>query len=489
MQIIRSIFQNTFFSIVANLLNRISNTLLFIFIIQKISVGDAGIYDLGISYFFISSRLALLGLGHLLIRDVAAERERADKYISSFLLARILLATLAIAISISFIFLTSYDPTTKLIVTIMLIGVFPENINELCLGIYVAYEEVHFNSISVVTNAAIKLGLGLVLVYQGYGLIAIAGIILTGHLCAMVINLLIIHRRYVTEWKYPDISFLKEQLPIALPFIIISTFYILDNRLDKVLLSFLSNEEAIGLYAAATTVILGISLVSDAYRDAVLPIMSRYRYHDISKLHSLYSHSYKLLLVIGIAFVIEIFLTGDDILYLLYQKDLPTAVLALQVMSFSIVFTFINALSTRLLLVYDKHRLTARFMLVTAVINIIVVIILIPQIGVLGAAIGTTLAAVLRFLLLNREAFKLIPRTNQTAFNWRLLLTSTLMAAVIWKLDSWGFLLQSIIGIATYTIALFLSGAISAEERNLLANIARQTYIKLTSLHSQTKSL
>lgn len=483
MQIIRSIFQNTFFTIVANLLNRVSNTLLFIFIIQQVSVSAAGIYDLGISYFFISSRLALLGLGHLLIRDVAADRTQANKYISSFLAARIFLATLAIGISISFVFLTRYDSTTKWIVIIMLIGIFPENINELCLRIFVAYEEVHFSGIGIVGNAVIKLSIGIILVYNGYGLIAIAIVILVGHLCAMSINLFIVHLRYVSKWQYPDIVFLKQQLPIALPFVVIGTFYILDNRLDKILLSFLSNEEAIGLYAAATTIIYAFSLVSDAYRDAILPIMSRYYRRDIAKLNNLYSHSYKLLVVLGIAFFIVTFLTGDDILYLLYHRNLPTAVLALQIMSFSIVFTFINALDTRLLLVHNKQHLTARFMLVTAVINIIVVLALIPSMGILGAAIGTTLAAILRFLFLNREASRLLSRKSLPYFSWRLLLPTVLMASAVWGLDVLGFIPQIVLGVAIYIVMLFITGIISVQERQLLFDISKLAFRKFRSWH------
>ena len=460
------------------MLNRIGNTLLFIFIIQQVSVGAAGVYDLGISYFFIGSRLALLGLGHLLIRDVAADISQIDKYVSNFLASRIFLAVLMVGATTSLVFQTNYDPKTKWVVIIMLIGIFPESINELCRSVYIAFEEVYFESVGVVSNVIIKLGIGLIFVYNGYGLPAIAMIILIGHLCAMIINLLIIHFRYISKWQFPNFNFLKEQLPKALPFIVIGTFYIMDNRLDKILLSFLDDEEAIGLYAAATTVIFAIGLVPDAYRVAILPIMSRYQRHDTDKLQSLYSYSYKFLAFLGIAFFIITLLTSDDILFLLYSRELPIAVTSLQILSFSIVFTFANALNTRVLLVYDKQHLTARFMLITAVINIFIVLLLIPSLGAIGAAIGTTTSAILRFLLLNRKVSQLLPSTIQSYFDWRLWATTISAAIVIWQASSLGFFLQIGLGLAIYFIMLLITEAISVEERRLIVKFSKQIFPK-----------
>lgn len=474
MSTFQSLFRNTFFNVFTNLLNRISSTLIFIFIIQRIAVDTAGVYDLGFSYFLITSRLALFGLGQLLARDVAADHSQVGRFFSNFLLLRLLLTSIAFIISSVFIILSSYNPLTKVIIIIFLLGIFPENVNELCSSVYVSFEKMHLGSIGTFVNALIKLVVGFLFVLLGYGLTAVVVIILVGHLCTMIINLFII-KRYFLDERYPlDIAFIKQQLPMAYPFIIIGTFYIMDNRIDKILLSFLKDEEAVGVYGAATTIIVALGMFAESYRDAVLPIMSRFKQSNAAALQTIYSQSFKLMLILGLPLSVATVLMSDKLVYFLYRHDLPVAVLALQIMGFTIVFLFTNGLSTRLLLVFNRQHLTSRYMLVSTLINIAMLIWLIPQMGVLGAAISTATATVLRFILLNWATIRLIPLSDISKYGWRLGLSITVMGLTLWLVSPWNIWWQTLIGSTVYFLMLFATQAITIQEQKLFVQLARQ---------------
>jgi len=481
MQTARSLSVNTFFSIFSTLLNRVGNTLLFILIIQRTSVSTGGVYDLGIAYFLITSRLTLFGLSNIITRDVAAEHSQAEKYFSNFLSIRITLATASVILAALLIAATNYDPSTKQIVIVMIIAVIPANINDLCSGMYAAFEELYFDSIATLLNASVRLIVGTTLIYLGYELLVVATVLLVGHLSAMVVNLVIVHKRYIRKWRGVDISFLKTQWPVALPFLVIGVFYILDSRLDKVLMSFLSNEETIGIYGAATAIIVALSLVPEAYRIAVLPVMSRLKRHNMLMMQILFRRSQKFLLILSLPLTIATILLSEKLVHFIYQKDLPQAVLALRILASSLVFIFLTSLYTRLLLVYNKHNLTARFMLIGAVINIVIIIWLIPPLGAAGAAIGTVTSITIRFILLARVASRLIERTGVFSYLWRLVLATTIMGIVILQLAPQALWWQILAGSLIYLFAIFLTGAVSPEERHILSNYGKKTFLKVQS--------
>lgn len=474
MSTIQSLLKNTFFNVFTNLLNRISSTLLFIFIIQRIAVNTAGVYDLGISYFLITSRLALFGLGQLLARDVAADRSQLSKFFSNFLLLRLLLTLTTFTLSSAFIILSSYDPSTKIVIIIFLVGIFPENVNELCSSVYVSFEKMHLGSISTFVNALIKLVVGFIFVLLGYDLTAVAIIILAGHLCTMIINLFIIKRYFLSKWHPLDLPFIRHQLPMAYPFIIIGTFYIMDNRIDKIFLSFFKNEEAVGVYGAATTIIVALGMFAESYRDAILPIMARFKRSNLTALHIIYSQSFKLMLILGLPLSVATVFMSEKLVFFLYKRDLPVTVLALQIMGSSIVFLFTNGLCTRLLLVFNQQHVTSRYMLISTVINIIMLFWLIPQIGVLGAAISTAVANTLRFILLNWATIRLVPLSDINKYGWRLGLSITTMGLTLWLVSSWAIWWQTLIGSIVYLLMLFITKTITIQEQKLFIQLAHQ---------------
>lgn len=468
MQTARTLSVNTFFSISSTLLNRVGNTLLFIFIIQRTSVGMGGVYDLGIAYFLIASRLTLFGLGNILTRDVAADRTQVDKYFSNFLTIRIIFAVISVILVGLFVAATSYDLSTKWVIFIMVIAVIPANINELCTGTYAAFEELRFDSIATFLNASIRLIVGITLVFLGYELLAVAIVLLIGHLAAMSMNLFIINKRYIHRWYRLDISFLKTQWPVALPFLVIGIFYILDSRLDKVLMSFLADEETIGIYGAATAIIVALSMVPEAYRIAVLPVMSRFKRQNSSMVQVLFARSHKFLLMISLPLMVATILLSEKIVQFIYRKELPETVLSLQILALSLVFIFLTALYTRLLLVHNQHHLTARFIFISACINIAIIIWLIPVLGAVGAAIGTVISSAIRFILLAWATSRLLEKFSVSSYLWRLALSTIVMGIVLWQISSLNLWIQIIIGSLVYLVMIILTGVISAEERHIL---------------------
>lgn len=465
METVLSLFKNSAFSVITNTLNRIGNAVIFILIVQYFGIESGGIYTIGVSYFFIGSRFAFWGLDHLLTREIAKTRGEAAKFVSNFLIVRIILATAVIFITFLIVQVFPYQNSTKVVISLMLLSIWPENINNLCWATFAAFEEFHFTSISVFFGSLFQIILGLFFLRLGYDVTAMAIVFFINNLIAMFINLLILKKRYIPKWQKMDVGFIREQLRIGLPFVFIGVFFILDNRLDTITLSFVTTESVVGVYGAATAVITALSMIPQGYRVAILPVLARYRLQNPAQVQALYDQSYKFLLVIGLPISAATYLMAGDLIQLLYRAPLPTAVPTLQVISLVLLFTFLNVLNTRLLIVYDKQSLTAKFLLVTSLLNAVANIIMAPIWGAFGAGLSR-LVSVLSLFVLNTFAVRTIVK-NQTGVLLvaKTVLSTAVMSAVIWVSHDYGFWFQLASGSVSYFVLILATQTISPEER------------------------
>lgn len=474
LQAVGSLFRNSFFGILTNILNRVGNFVLFVLIVQLLGVEQAGVYTLGVSYFFIGSRFSFWGLDHLLTREVSKNRDAAAVYFSNFALIRFILSTLTIALFIFIIQLTSYQPEAKLVISIMLLSIWPENINNLCWANFAAFEEFHFTSLSVTGGSLVQLTLGLFLLSQGYGLVAMAFIFLANNLMALVINLLVIQSRYIRQWTRPSWAFIRPQLRISWPFVFIGIFFILDNRLDNVILSFVSSEKAIGLYGAASAVIVALGMIPQGYRLAVLPILTRTYQDGTEKLLSFYAKSYKYLLLVGLPIMAATFLLANDLILLIYRQNLPEAVPSLQIMALMLACFFLNVLDNRLLIVVNRQDLLARFLVITTGLNLGINLILSPSLGAVGASIARVVSVIVLFILNAWVLRPYLPGFSGWRYVWQPLIGTLIMSLVIWQTYTWNLWAKTALGSITYLLVLFLLGAFPPNERTMFYQLLKQ---------------
>ncbi|MBV7329263.1 oligosaccharide flippase family protein [Chloroflexi bacterium TSY] len=129
---LRRLIRNSAFSSIATLLTRVANIVIFVAISRRLGIHEAGTYSLSIGYFFIGARFAAWGLDHILTRDVAQDHSLASRYFWNFVALRILLSVgviILLALTLRFL---PYETQTQIAITIMLAGILPENVTNIC---------------------------------------------------------------------------------------------------------------------------------------------------------------------------------------------------------------------------------------------------------------------------------------------------------------------------------------------------------------------
>ena len=90
----RRVLQNSLLNLIASISQRAGQALVFILIARFLSNKDAGAYSLANTYTSILLAFSFWGLDQILIREVAKREEVAGRYVTGFLLLRLVLSLL-----------------------------------------------------------------------------------------------------------------------------------------------------------------------------------------------------------------------------------------------------------------------------------------------------------------------------------------------------------------------------------------------------------
>lgn len=119
-------------------------------------------------------------------------------------------------------------------------------------------------------------------------------------------------------------------------------------------------------------------------------------------------------------------------------SEFVSAYLIVPIVALGTIFYVSTGICSIILSVVKKTKILARISIVTSSINIILNIILIPIIGIIGAAISTLITFVCCAIILIILSFREIPFGIDFNFISKSIISSIPMAFVVWMLNPYG---------------------------------------------------
>jgi len=470
---VRRLAQNTAWSFVASLLARTANVILFIVVSRLAGPGEAGILTIGFSYLAITGRFAAWGLDQILIRDVAKDTSQAGRYFVNLGLLRLLLASVSTFVLGTILGFGPYSVEVTHMIWLLLFNVWPEGIVDLSEAIFIAHERMSYVAIFGAITGIGKLVFGLLALFGGYGLTGVLWAILLANVLAMLVSVVMAVGTFGLHRSSLDISFCKEQLKIAAPFVLIAGSYILDNQADTIALSFQLSKDALGWYGAASALIVGISLLPQAYRDAVFPTLSRAFVAGFKTLEYVYQRSMKYMLIAALPVTFGLMLIAQPILVLIYGERFSAATPALQVLSIAAGMQFVMILQNRLLVIANQQRLLSVYILLGFIINVLGNFLFVPYLGIGGAAIARVCSNLFVYALSYRLINRVVHPFHLGTIWVRPLIAVIVMAGVVWLASGWMVIVRMILGTVAYGVVLLALGTFSREELLAWSHILR----------------
>lgn len=185
----------------------------------------------------------------------------------------------------------------------------------------------------------------------------------------------------------PDI---KIGIRAALPFMWLGGLYLLNNRVDLILIGTLRGAHDAGIYAVATRAATLVLFVFTAANLALAPRIARlYHAGDRARLQRMVTAATRRILLVTLPLAIVLVTAAGWLLYYLFGASFTPAARPLQILAGSqLALVAIGSVGT-ILNMAGQERRSMVGLSIAVVLNIVLNLVLIPRLGPEGAAIAT----------------------------------------------------------------------------------------------------
>jgi O-antigen/teichoic acid export membrane protein len=376
-----------------------------------------GGYILATIVFSYTSTISEWGLGTLAARDVARSRdtdtevESASTLFSQTLTLRLLIS-MALFLPVAF-FIAIYVGLFNLsaegawAVIILTISLLPSAFSGSVTALFYAYERMSIPALIGIATSAINVGLGIAALYLGWGVIGLAIAALATTLLTSLVFLYLLRRHFADfGFRISDFGFrgsksnkseigalLSAGWPLMLNALLVGLFF----RADQFIIQASASSLEVARYEAAYRFLNFALLITPAVTLALFPRMSRHAANDRPRLLYEYTFALKALTIIAVPLVsLTVWFAPLLIAIVTGGKGgyLPESAAALQILIFFLPLSFINGITQYVLIALDRQRLITGAFAATVIFNFASNLLLVPLLGINGAAIATILSEV-----------------------------------------------------------------------------------------------
>ena len=466
---------------IANIISRLKGFILLPILTKALGAELYGTWTLISVTISLLAPLCTLELGVAIVRFLSAEKDKA-KISKSFSSIFIVTSLIALAVSASlFVFAKplaiaifgGIDATFYIQISASLI--FLAAIDQIMLDYFRAFQQMErYASISILQTIG-ELILTSYLVLTGFGLFGVIISLLIVRLAVSVIGFLWITSQI--KISSPSLSVIKPYLPFTLPILPTALCYWLINLGDRYVIGYSMGADAVGVYSASYA--LG-SLIAFFYAPipiALFPaITNLYETNKIRELKTHLKYSLKFFLMFAIPAFFGLSILSKSLLTTLTTPEFVGGYMIVAIIALATILFNCGNINVNVLYLLKKTRTIGLLYGTLALINMVLNIILVPFIGIIGAAIATLITFMAQVFVVSRISFKRLPFDTDLKFIIKSIMSSVIMAFIIWKLNPYGAVnILIAVGIATgvYFSVLVLLRGFTREEYGFLKSMLK----------------
>lgn len=469
---IKSIFKNTSWLSVSQVITSICAFLWTILIARYLGVSDYGILSFAISFTSLVSIFMDLGMSTFITREIAKNKNLLFKYVNNIFLFKLILAFALLIISNLALYALGYPYTTILVTLIFTMEMIFLSMVAFLNGVFQAFENVKYQSIGTILNCIFLLLGILITMGLDLGVVYIAISYAIGYLAYFVFMIL----EYVPKFGFPkfelDFKFIKEVVIGSIPFGLTNFFYTIYFSIDIVMLSILAGDYATGLYKSAYNLITVFTTFFIVYQAVIFPVMSKFFKESQNLIKVSYELSVKYLLLIIIPISVGVFYYAMPLINLIYTNQYSLASTPVQILIWTVSFLFINGAASVLLNAIDKEKTVTKIYIIAAIFNVCLNLILIPMLSYDGAAIATVLSEILITILTLHYIFKTNYKPDLGLLkNIIKLVICGFILAIVLNFINVSMWLAIPIGVLVYLISLIITKTIDSTDRYIIKEL------------------
>ena len=394
MSAVRRITKNAILLNMARIISTLGKFFLFIFIARELGQETLGQFSFAIVFTSFFAIVISMGMDDLLVREVARDNRSSEKYVGNMFVMRMLLSLAIFIIIIILINILNYPLETRLAVYIFGGYVIFTSFSFLFRANFRAFEKMEWDALLEIIESLLTTAVGLLLIFTGFGLIALCLTFLISSILNAAIGLIINRRKFSRLKLKTDFQFWKDTIVKSAPFAVFALF-ILYPQVDTILLSSLKGAAVVGKYTAAYYIVTAFSPVVMNFMIALVPVISRYFISAKNMLAYVYEKSVKYLLLIAFPVSTVATILAEKIIVLLYGTGYGDSVLALKILAWNCVLLAMSRPMFYVLGAINRQGTCAVITISALTLSICLNILIIPYWSYLGSAVITLINGVL----------------------------------------------------------------------------------------------
>lgn len=423
-----SVAKNTMLMTIGSIGQKVISFVYFTMIARMIGVEGTGKYFVAISFTTIFVVFVDMGFTSVMVREVAKAKSRAQRYLSTVLASKLWFGALTYLAVLAFVFLLGYEVELRNMILVSGITMLFDSLHLTLYGVFRSFGRLKFEAMSIIATQFGTLILGSIFLFTGMPLIYL----MLAFTIPSIFNALYAGLMLVREYKiYPRIRFDKKVFRIvgriAIPFALAAIFARVYSYIDSLMILKFAGTQAAGWYSIPVKISTALLFVPGAFIASLYPRFSEC--FVSSKKHLSYVFEQAIIYVLLIAFpaAVGVIVLAKDIVLFVYGSSYLPSVLPLQIMMVSMVFTFVFYILGAFLNACNRQVAQTVIVGVVMIGNIILNLLLIPMLGIVGAA----MAALVTNLALTVSAYMIAARTARISHGTILLESMKMLAAAL----------------------------------------------------------
>jgi O-antigen/teichoic acid export membrane protein len=449
-------------------------------------VGSYGWGELTIAWGWttVASTLAALGIGTLMVRDMARDHSKAPALVGVTLMTRMVLALPCLALIAVLAWVAGYPLHTQMVINVLSLGMVIQLLTGPFQAGFQAFERMKYNTLSDVITKAIVAALSVALVLLGRGIILISLVSTGASLIVLLLNI----------WWWRPLSKLELRLNWklirylvlgGLPFWATGIFLTIYLYVDSLMLSLLTNARVVGWYGVPTKLFSTLLFIPVILSTAMFPAMSRSFKKAPREMVKMARRSFNLLTCFSLPVAVGGMLLAKQIILLLYGREYIPSIPIMVVLAVTLVPTYLNILINQFLVAADRQIAWTKVMAAACVVNPLINLVLITfyQRAHGNGAFGAALALLITESVMTIAGVALLPRGVLGWSNVVSMVKSCaaagLMALAVWYTSNYFIAVPILAGALVYAVAGLGLGAIPRQDVEVLGQIGGKVLRKL----------
>lgn len=351
-----------------------------------------GILNYAISFVALFAALATVGLDKIIVRELVLYDEKQREILGTAVVLRLVSALIMTAMAISAAFIVSKDRTANTMIVILCLVSFLQSASVIEYYFQAKVQSrfvVRVQLISVIFSGLTTIGL----IYLGMSVtwFVVPKIVEALVFCAGLVFVFSENVGPLWTWKFQS-GLAKRLFRDSWPLIFTGVFISIYMRIDQVMIKYVMGNTAVGYYAVAVRLCEAGYFIPMVIVTSVFPAIINARKENLVLYHQRLQNLYDLMTWLAIAVAIPMSFLGKDLLRLLFGVQYLESYGVLALYVWTSLFVFQGVARNRWIVAENLQIYGFWFSFCSAMSNIILNLVLIPLLGLMGAAVATILS-------------------------------------------------------------------------------------------------